>query len=228
MDFAGKRIFVVGGSGALGSEFVRQLTAQGAEVLATARTQESAERIPPTASLRLLLDLENPSSIQAATNYVLQSFEQLDGIVLAAGLVGFGSSIETSADNAKRLAQVNYLGQIQVATELIPAIQKSDAEGRFVVGISGVVAEKTFPGMLAYSASKTAFSSALKSLQLELRRSGILVTDARPGHTETGLADRAVFGQAPKFATGMTAEHVVQTILNGVISGKAELQSTDF
>lgn len=228
MDFAGKRILVVGGSGALGSEFVRQLTAQGAEVLATARTQESAERIPTTASLRLVLDLENSSSTQAATNYVQQSFEKLDGIVLAAGLVGFGSSVETSVENAKRLAQVNYLGQIQVATELIPAIQKSDAEGRFVIGISGVVAEKTFPGMLAYSASKTAFSSALKSLQLELRRSGILVTDARPGHTETGLADRAVFGQAPKFAPGMTAEHVVQTILNGVISGKTELQSTDF
>lgn len=228
MDFAGKRILVVGGSGALGSEFVRQLTAQGAEVLATARTQESAERIPPTASLRLLLDLENPSSIQAATNYVLQSFEKLDGIVLAAGLVGFGGTAETSHDNAKRLAQVNYLGQIQVATELVPAVQKSDVEGRFVVGISGVVAEKSFPGMLAYSASKAAFSSALKSLQLELRRSGILVTDARPGHTETGLADRAIFGQAPKFAIGMTAEHVVQTILNSLISGKTELPSTDF
>lgn len=228
MDFAGKQILVVGGSGALGSEFVRQLTAQSAEVLATARTQESAERIPTTARLRLLLDLENSNSVHAATNYVLQTFEKLDGIVLAAGLVGFGSAAETSSENAQRLAQVNYLGQIQAATELIPAIQKSDAQGRFVVGISGVVAEKSFPGMLAYSASKTAFSSALKSLQLELRRSGILVTDARPGHTETGLADRALFGQAPKFAPGMTAEHVVQTILNGVISGKTELPSTDF
>lgn len=228
MDFAGKRFLVVGGSGALGSEFVRQLSTHGAEVIATARTQESANRIPSSASLRLLLDLENLSSIQAATNYVLQTFEKLDGIVLAAGLVGFGTSAETSPENAKKLAQVNYLGQVQVACELLPAMQRSESDGRFIVGISGVVAEKTFPGMLAYSASKTAFSSALKSLQLELRRNGILVCDARPGHTETGLAERAVFGQAPKFAEGMTAEHVVRAILSGVDSGKTEIASSDF
>lgn len=228
MTFSGKRILVVGGSGALGSEFVNQLTASGAEVLATARTERSAAKIPSSAQLRLLLDLENSASIGAATNYLNQNFDSIDGIVLAAGLVGFGGAAETSPESALRLAQVNYLAQIQIVQELLAALKNSEFEGRFVAGISGVVAERVFPGMLAYSASKSAFSSALKSLQLELRRSGILVTDARPGHTETGLSERAIFGQAPKFAAGMTAEHVVRTILTGISERKTEIPSTDF
>jgi short-subunit dehydrogenase len=228
MTLSGKRIVVVGGSGALGSEFVNQLTAAGAEVIATARTEQSAARIPASAHLRLLLDLEHSESISAATNYLNQTFDKIDGIVLAAGLVGFGGATETSSDSAARIAQVNYLSQIRVASELLATLQKSEFDGRFIVGISGVVAEKVFPGMLAYSASKSAFSNALKSLHLELRRSGILVTDARPGHTETGLSDRAIFGQAPKFAAGMTAEHVVRIILSGISERKTEIPSTDF
>jgi hypothetical protein len=37
-----------------------------------------------------------------------------------------------------------------------------------------------------------------------------------------------VFGQAPAFPQGMTADHVVTTILNAVREGKASLSSSDF
>lgn len=228
MDFSGKQILVIGATGALGSEFVRQLGSTGARVIGTAKTAESAERIPSVAALRLLLDLENQDSIDAVVDYLNGQYASLDGIVLAAGLVGFGSSQETTVADSVRLMQVNYLNQLQAATRLLPLLQKSSAEGRFIVGISGVVAEKSFPGMLAYAASKAALSSALKSLHLEVRRQGISVIDARPGHTETGLAQRAAFGTAPAFATGMAAEHVVATILNAVNEGKTEVASADF
>ena len=68
----------------------------------------------------------------------------------------------------------------------------------------------------------------MQAKQMELRRKKVLVLDAKPGHTETGLASRAIFGQAPAFPQGMTAEHVVKTILDAVRDGKASLSSSDF
>jgi cyclic-di-GMP-binding biofilm dispersal mediator protein len=228
MSFNGARILVVGGSGALGAEFVRKFKAVGAEVIASARNADTAQRIPIEADLRLILDLEDQQSISRAVEYLKTAYDHLDGVVLAAGLVAFGATAETTISNFSRLIQVNCIGQIAVASELGELLGKSERDSKFIAGLSGVVAEKTFPGMAAYTASKTAFSAGLRSLQLELRRKGVSVLDARPGHIETGLAGRAIFGTAPAFSTGMTATHVVDRVIKAISEQKTELASSDF
>jgi len=97
-----------------------------------------------------------------------------------------------------------------------------------LAAITGVVAEKTFPGMGAYSASKSAMSAWLNSARVELRRAGVKVTEARPGHTETGLATRAIFGTAPQMPQGMEPAHVVQVLLAGISEGTPLLESSAF
>jgi cyclic-di-GMP-binding biofilm dispersal mediator protein len=82
--------------------------------------------------------------------------------------------------------------------------------------------------MAAYTTSKTAHSTWLKALALEARRQKVRVMDARPGHTETGLASRALFGTAPAFAQGMTPEHVVNKIIEAIEAGITELPSDSF
>lgn len=216
-----KRVLVIGASGAFGSLFVSKLLAQGYEVLAAARNTDA---ISDSASLKLKLDLEDPGSIELLANYLLDQNLTLDGIIQAAGVVGFGRVEETSAADAARMMQINHLGPADLITMLIPLIQ----ENGFVVGINGIVSERIFPGMAAYSSSKFANAAFLSTLALELRRKKILVLDAKPGHTETGLAGRAIFGQAPAFPQGMTADHVVSKILEYVNEGKASLPSSEF
>ena len=58
-ELTGRNILVVGASGALGAEFVRQLTAQGASVIATSSSSESASRIPGEAASKFVLNLED-------------------------------------------------------------------------------------------------------------------------------------------------------------------------
>jgi cyclic-di-GMP-binding biofilm dispersal mediator protein len=216
-----KRVLVIGASGAFGSLFVSKLLAQGYEVLAAARNTDA---ISDSASLKLKLDLEDPGSIELLANYLLDQNLTLDGIIQAAGVVGFGRVEETSAADAARMMQINHLGPADLITRLISLIQ----ENGFVVGINGIVSERIFPGMAAYSSSKFANAAFLSTLALELRRKKILVLDAKPGHTETGLAGRAIFGQAPAFPQGMTADHVVSKILEYVNEGKASLPSSEF
>ncbi len=225
MNLSSKRILVVGASGVLGAEITRMLAAKGSQVLATARTQESAANIPAEASVRLLVDLANPESTAVLSNYLLAS-EDIDGVVVACGRVGFGFVADTSSTDAQALMQVNFHGPAQLITELLPALKGK--EEAFVAAITGVVAEKNFAGMAAYCASKSAFAAWLGALALEVRRDKINVVDARPGHTETGLATRPLFGAAPQMPQGMTPTQVAARILAGIEAGEKVISSSEF
>jgi short-subunit dehydrogenase len=225
MEFSGKNILVVGASGVLGGEFLNQLSAAGANVYATGRNHATASGIPAVSALNLIVDLADPQSISVLTSY-LNANVQLDGIVLAAGRVGFGAAAETSAADLATLTQINFMGQAQLVSELLPNLLKGREP--FVASVTGVVAEKTFIGMSAYSASKSALAAWLAGLQAETKRHGLLVLDARPGHTETGLATRPLFGAAPAMPQGMTAQHVVSVICAGISDQTRLLTSADF
>jgi cyclic-di-GMP-binding biofilm dispersal mediator protein len=83
-------------------------------------------------------------------------------------------------------------------------------------------------GLAAYSATKAGLWAFDQALTREVRKDGIRVIDARPGHTETGLANRAISGTAPAFPTGMTPEAVAERIVNAILSGENDLPSTAF
>ena len=225
MQLTGKTILVVGASGVLGAEISRMLVAEGARVLGSASSVESAAKIPAEVSLRLVADLRSPQSISALTNY-LTANETIDGLVLAAGCVGFGPATQTTADQAANLMQINHLGPAQLISELHPVF--SGGTEPFVLAITGIVAERSFPSMAAYCASKQALAGWLASVATEWRKDGVRIIDARPGHTETGLAGRALFGTAPAFPSGLSPQRVAQVIVDGILGEAKLLASTDF
>lgn len=230
MPVQGQRIVVVGASGVLGSAIAERLSAAGAMVEGTSSSPEGSGRIPAAVTTRHILDLEDPSSIADAATAITAAEVPLDGVVIAAGVVAFGPIDQTPAEVADQLMQVNHLGPANLIAQLLPALRASAEAGGspFVASICGVVAEQVFPGMAAYTASKTAHSTWLRALQLETRRPRVRVIDARPGHTETGLADRAVFGSAPRMPEGMTPAHVADVIVAGLDGDATELSSSAF
>jgi len=229
-NLRGKTFLVLGGSGALGSLITSRLIEHGAQVMATTTANEKGDLIPSAASPRLLLDLERPESIEVLVNYLIQSGAKIDGIVNATGVVAFGSASELAASTIARLTAVNFTGPIAVISGLLPALKKSAEAGNepFVVNISGVVAESPMAGLAAYSATKAGLWAFDQALAREVRKDGIRVIDARPGHTETGLATRAISGVAPAFPTGMTPETVADRIVAAILGGESDLPSTAF
>ncbi len=210
MNFSGKNILVVGASGGLGREFTTQLAASGANVYGTARTNESATQIPGQVVQKLLLDLENAESINTLANY-LNSAVKLDGVVVSAGVVAFGMATETPETIDAKLLQVNYRGPRDLLVALQPNLAGS--EGAFVLNVTGVVAQTPLPNLSSYSASKMAMQGFLVAVAREWRRSGIKVVSELLGHTETGLASRAISGQAPQFPQGLTPADAVTQML---------------
>lgn len=210
-----KTILVIGATGGLGRHFVQQLGENGAVVISASSSD---------------VNLENAESIERFAKHVLTNHGSVDGVVLASGLVAFGSIAETPAAVRERLMRVNFLGQADLVSALLPALTSSAEAGNapFVLSISGVIAESPMAGLAAYSASKTALLGYAQAAARELRRASIRWIDARPGHTETGLAGRAIFGQAPAFGAGLEPAAVVARMIEAIKNDEKDLPSGSF
>jgi cyclic-di-GMP-binding biofilm dispersal mediator protein len=62
----------------------------------------------------------------------------------------------------------------------------------------------------------------------EFRRRRIDVIDARPPHTETGLANRAIAGVVPKMPLGLEPDAVARRIVDAIGAGERDLPVESF
>ncbi|MDO5737279.1 MAG: SDR family NAD(P)-dependent oxidoreductase, partial [Propionibacteriaceae bacterium] len=125
----------------------------------------------------------------------------------------------------EELFMTNVIGPLWLMRRLTPLLVESDG---FVVNISAVVAEKPMAGMASYSATKAALTAADHAMGRELRKSGVDVYDVRPPHTETGLVNRALAGQAPKLPEGLAPEVTAKRIVDAIEAGQFDVAASDF
>jgi len=226
-ELAGKTILVVGATGALGSRLAARLSDAGATLVLTGTDRARLDALP-VPGRRFVVDLA--AGAEDAPALAAEASGGLDGVVIAAGVVAFGPAAELDAATLSRLFAVNAIGPVALIAAALPLLAESAAEGRepFVLTISGVVAESPSAGLAAYSASKAALAAFVAATSREARRSGIRLIDARPGHTETGLATRAIAGETPAFPAGLDPDAVVDRMLVAIVAGEKDLPSTAF
>jgi short-subunit dehydrogenase len=219
-------IAVVGASGGLGAPICRLLHSRGASVVLAGRNLDRLSAVGlPADTLSVVLDLRDRSAGNVLVDAVDDRHGRLDGLVDAAGVVAFGSLVDTDDQVLEELFVANVLGPLWLLKRAVPMLAESKG---FVLHLSAVVAEQPMAGMAAYSASKAALSGADVALTRELRRSGIQVVDARPPHTETGLADRPLAGIAPKLPTGLDPDLVAARLVAAVEAGETVVPSDAF
>ena len=216
-DFAQKVALVAGGTGGLGRLIAAELSARGCTVV-------TCSRGPSSDYQHVVADLRSPEATRDVITTVLAQHGSLDIVVNAIGVVAFGEIVSTSIDAVEELFLTNTFGHIFLMQSALPVMTK----GSVLVGISGVIAEQNLPGMAAYGASKAAVRSFNEALSRESRRLGVRVIDARPPHTETGLATRAIAGTAPNFPQGLSPISVAQRIVLAIASGEVDLPSSAF
>lgn len=218
--FENKAIAIVGATGVLGSELVRQLDSLGANVHLVVR---SPERVGPELSRFPVMrgDVTSRSSLGSAFSQV---GTPLDGVINAAGVVAFGPLGSVPEDIVERLFSVNAEGTLNVLAEGVVAL----VDGGFIASLTGVAADMDLLGMSAYCASKAAAKRAMAIAARELRARKILVLDIRAPHTETGLIHRSLFGEAPTMPEGLNPSFVVSRILSALAEGERDLPSEAF
>jgi len=219
----GKSVLIAGATGGLGSAIAANLAERGASLTLVSRDADRLQSLG-VPGRRVALDLRVPESCDAAIKSAVEHAGGLDVVVNAVGVVAFGPVEELSIDAMEELFLTNSFIPIMLAKSALGVL----SEGGAIVNISGVIAEQNLPGMAAYGASKAATRSFGEALRREARRRKIRVIDTRPPHTETGLANRPIEGQAPKMPTGLDPADVAATICDAIAGDTSDLPSTAF
>jgi cyclic-di-GMP-binding biofilm dispersal mediator protein len=214
----GASVLLLGATGGLGRALGEELAARNAALTLVGRDQQRLDQLT-AAGLRVALDLRSPDACATAMRTAVEHHGKLDVVINAVGVVAFGDVATLSTDVMEDLFMTNTFIPIMIATEAMNTL----STGGVIVNISGVIAEQNLPGMVAYGASKAALRSFDEGLAREARRKGVRVIDARPPHTETGLAGRAIAGTAPKMGEGLQPSTVAHVICDAIESGATDL-----
>jgi short-subunit dehydrogenase len=228
-DLRGAHILLIGASGGLGSQLARALADKGARLTLSGRSQSRLSALAE--QLQQQFPASDPAVIAATLPREVEQLIQaaaargpLTGVVFAAGVVAFGPIQEVSDDTIDDLLLINTIAPMRVIRQAAPVLPR----GGFIAVLSGVVAERPLPGMAAYCAAKAATAAFVAGAAIELRRQGVRLIDIRPPHTETGLADRPIAGQAPTLPPGLAAAAVAERIVQALADDERELPSAAF
>ena len=213
-ELSGAVVVVVGATGGLGSAIAADLETRGATVIRAGRSGTD-----------LTIDIRDSHAGDAVVRVALGGHGHLDGVIVASGEVAFGALADTDPAIVEELFLVNAMGPLWLAQRVVEPLIASKG---FFAAITGIVAERIYPGLVAYGASKAALSSGLAGLRAEVGKRGVQVLDARPPHTETGLATRPLSGRAPKMPVGLDPAAVAKRIVDAIVVGDAEIPAAAF
>lgn len=206
--FAGKTYWIVGASEGLGREIARQLAAQGADLILSARSEgrltSLAQELP---SARVLaLDVTDQTSVRHAE----KALGAIDGVVYNVGTYEPMRTQNWDTDKALQMVDVNLLGAMRVLGAIIPdfiARQQGD-----ITLIGSLAGYRGLPASVGYSTSKAGLVSLAETLRFDLRGSGVVVRLVNPGFIKTRLTDKNDFRMPQLMQPDAAAARVVRAM----------------
>jgi NAD(P)-dependent dehydrogenase (short-subunit alcohol dehydrogenase family) len=203
---------VTGANRGLGRALTQALLARGArKVYAAARNPEALGDLRHERLVALRLDVTDADQIRAAAEAAsdLQIVFNNAGIALATAIAG-----SAVLDQARREAEVNYFGPLQLLQALAPILARNG--GGAIVNIGSAAGLSNVPFLPTYSASKAALHSLTQAARALLGAQGVSVFGVYAGPIDTDMS-RAL--AIPKTAP----RDVAAAILDGIEAGEEDI-----
>ncbi len=173
-----KTVIVTGGSRGIGAATCQKLLSKGFGVLSVSRTEPLLDGIT-----HVPCDLMDPDGRRAVFK-VLAERDDLFGLVNNAGIATPNLIEEFDHLIYERVMDLNTTAVAELSAAVIPTLIKN-RQGRLINISSELILG--FPTRTAYSASKAAVSSFVKTWALELGKYNICCNAIAPGPVETDL-----------------------------------------
>ncbi len=199
-SLSGRRAFVTGGAKGIGRAIVERLTAEGCEVVFSARDMEPAAGVAEaTGATAVVLDV---SDIQACHD-VVSANGPFDIIVNNAGQDQHSFFTKTTFDDWHYLLNVNLQAVLATCHAALPGMQERGF-GR-IINIGSEAGRQGSKGGAVYAAAKGGVVAFTKSLARENGRFGITANVIAPGPVDTPLLRKAVEDGGEKLLRAMEA-----------------------
>jgi 3-oxoacyl-[acyl-carrier protein] reductase len=200
----GKTALVTGGSRGIGAAIAKRLAADGARVAITyskgADVASSVVKAIEDAggkAVAIQADATDPKAVQDAVDKTVSAFGKLDVLVNNAGTAIPKKFEETTLQELDQVINLNIRG-VFVTTQA--ALKQMNNGGR-IISIGSCVGERMMtPGLVPYSATKSAIRMFTQGLSREVGDRGITVNNVQPGPIDTDLNPAAGDWAAPQKA----------------------------
>jgi len=179
----GKIALVTGANGGLGSHVTKALLDAGASVVGLApRIQQSD--FSHANFTALAAQISTLDDAKKAADAVVSRFGRIDILAhLVGGFAGGKTVAETDDATFQRMFAMNLNSAFHILRAVIPLMRQAGA-GR-IIAIGSRAAEDPGPGVGAYSASKAALVSLIRTVALENKDAGITANVILPGTMDT-------------------------------------------
>jgi NAD(P)-dependent dehydrogenase (short-subunit alcohol dehydrogenase family)/pimeloyl-ACP methyl ester carboxylesterase len=197
--FGGQLVLVTGAGSGIGRATAFAFAEAGARVVAVDRDAESAAR---TAELARLIgspaawaetvDVSDEQAMEKLAEKVATEYGVVDVLVNNAGIGLSGSFFDTTAEDWKKVLDVNLWGVIH-GCRLFGKQMAERGQGGHIVNTASAAAYQPSKALPAYSTSKAAVLMLSECLRAELAGQGIGVSAICPGFVNTNITSTARF-----------------------------------
>src|ERR1700757_4839814 len=189
---AGKTALVTGANGGLGTSVTKALLDAGFTVVGLApKIQHSDFDHPHFTALPAKLD--SLEAARNATETVIAHFGKIDLLAhLVGGFAGGKTVADTDDATFQRMLDMNLNSSFHILRAVLPSMRKAGA-GR-IVAIGSPAAEDPGASVGAYSASKAALVSLIRTVAIENKDAGITANIILPGTMDTPANRKAMPG----------------------------------
>lgn len=187
-----KTALVTGADGGLGIHVTKALLDAGFLVAGLAPNIKQSQFDSPH-FMAVSAKLDGIEAAKRSADTVISKFGKIDVLAhLVGGFAGGPSVAETDDTTFRRMFEMNVDSAFHILRAVLPNMQEAGA-GR-IIAIGSRAAEVSGAGVGAYSASKAAVVSLLRTVALENKNSGITANVILPGTIDTPANRKAMPG----------------------------------
>ena len=187
----GKIVLVTGANGGLGTFVTQAFLDRGVTVIGTSRQIQQSQFAGPNFAA-ISAEISSLQGAKILVQQVLDRFGRLDVLVHTVGGFAGGPAVaETDDVLFENMFQINLKTVFHIVRAALPAVRQ--AGGR-IIAIGSRAAVDPGPGVGAYSASKAAMVSLMRTIALENKDAGVTANVILPGTMDTPANRKAMPG----------------------------------
>ncbi|WP_306354172.1 SDR family oxidoreductase [Flavobacterium sp. '19STA2R22 D10 B1'] len=216
MNLKDAKIIITGGSAGIGYETAKLLKESGAQVVICGRHEDTILKAAQEINVHgFKADVANEADVIALFKFAFEKMGGINALINNAGIGQFSSLVDTTAEDMKKVFDINVLGAFFAGKEAAKYFIKQNHGN--IINIASTAARKGFAEGTSYVASKFALAGMTECWRAELRQYNVRVMQVNPSEVITTFGEKLNFPAPTNVERKLKATeiaHVIQSMLS--------------